>query len=104
MITENSFFCAIDKRNKCNAIRDRKNFITTFSPYKIYQYSDSLLKHLPNDLLKKIENLLLYSKGPVYYNGTSLDKRIHNGDTSGFTTTGLNAVQLAILKKTMQTI
>ena len=37
-----------------------KELIPTFSPYEIYQYSDSMLKHLPKDTLKKIEKTLLY--------------------------------------------
>ena len=72
-----------------------KELIPTFSPYEIYQYSDSTLKHLTADSLKKFEKALLYNKEPVCYNSTSIDRRIHNGDTSGFTTTGFTATQLA---------
>ena len=58
-----------------------------------------MLKHLPADSLKKLEKTLLYSKKPVYYNSTSTDRRIHNDDTSGFTTRRFTATQLPTLKK-----
>ena len=32
-----------------------KQLIPTFSPDEIYQYSDSVLKHLPEKLFKKIK-------------------------------------------------
>ena len=32
-----------------------KQLMPTFSPYKIYQYSDVTLKHLPEKALKKLE-------------------------------------------------
>ena len=34
----------------------------TFSPYEIYQYSDAMLKHLPEKALKKLQNTMLYRK------------------------------------------
>ena len=38
-----------------------------------------MLKHLRKDALTKIEKTLLYSKKPVYFNETSLNRRVHNG-------------------------
>ena len=35
------------------------------SQQEIYQYSNSMLKHVPKDALKMIQNDLLYSKNPV---------------------------------------
>ena len=55
-----------------------KEFISTFSPYEVYQYSDSMLKHLPKYALETIENTLLYSKKAIHYNKTSPDRRVHN--------------------------
>ena len=55
-----------------------KEFISTFSPYEVYQYSDSMLKHLPKYALVTIENKLLYSKKAIHYNKTSPDRRVHN--------------------------
>ena len=77
--------------------RSNKELILMFSPYEIYQYSNSMLKHLPKDALKKLEKTLLYSKQAVYFNQTTIGRRIHNG--SGFTTTGLNATEIATAKK-----
>ena len=99
LITVNNFFTQLIKEISIAKYGRDKELIPTFSPYEIYQYSDSMLKHLPADSLKKLEKTLLYSKEPVYYNSTSIDRRIHNGDTSGFTMTGFTATQLAMLKK-----
>ena len=52
-------------------------------------------KHVPKDSLKKIEKTLLYSKEPVYFNKTIIDRRIH--DESGAGTTG-TAAQIAARK------
>ena len=61
-----------------------------------------MLKHLPKDALKNLEKTLLYSKQVIYFNQTTIDRRIHDG--SGFTTTGLNATQIAAAKKITQKI
>ena len=37
-----------------------------------------MLKHLPKDSLKKSEKTVPYSKQPVYYNKTTIDRRTHN--------------------------
>ena len=63
----------------------------------MYQYTDSMLKHLPEKALKTIEKTHLYSKKPVYYNNVSIDWRIHNDD--GIVTTGLTTDQIATRKK-----
>ena len=63
----------------------------TFSPYEIYQYSDSMLKNLPNNSFKKIEKIMLYSKQSIYFNKTSLEQRTHNSNTaSGITDLNIN--------------
>ena len=53
-----------------------------FSPYEFYQHCDSMLKHLPKDTLKKIEKTMLYSEQAVYFNKTTIDRRIHNSNTA----------------------
>ena len=63
-----------------------KELIPTFSPYEIYQYSDAMLKYLPKDALKKIEEELLYSNKPVYFNYVNMKRRNHTD--VGLTTTG----------------
>ena len=74
-----------------------KELILTCSLYEIYQYANSMLKHLPKDALKTIEKTHLYSKEAVYYNDINIDRRNHNG--GGLTTTGMNATEIATLKK-----
>ena len=67
-----------------------KQLITTFSPYEIYQYSHSMLKHLPKGFLKKFEKTMLYSKKPVYFNKTTIDRRMSNGSGGGKATSKAN--------------
>ena len=99
LITVNNFFTHLIKEISITKYGSDKELTPTFSPCEIYQYSDSMLKHLPADSLKKLEKTVLYSREPVYYNSTLIDRRIYNGDTSGFTTTGFTATQIAMLKK-----
>ena len=54
----------------------------TFSSFEIYHYSDSMLKNLPKNGLKKIEKTMLYSKKPVYFNRTTLEERTFNSTTA----------------------
>ena len=70
-----------------------KELKPTFFPYEIYHYFDAILKHLPKDVLKTIEKAHLYSKEAAYYNAINIDRINHNG--GGFTTTGMNATQIA---------
>ena len=50
----------------------------TFSTYEIYQYSDTILKHIPEKALKKLQNELLYGKKKVSYNKTMIERRKYN--------------------------
>ena len=70
-----------------------KELKPTFFPYEIYHYFNAILKHLPKDVLKTIEKTHFYSKEAVYYNAINIDRINHNG--GGFTTTGMNATQIA---------
>ena len=72
-------FCHLVKEISVTKYRSDKDLISTFSPYKVYQYSDSMLNHFPKDTLAKIEKTLFYSKKAVYFNKTSLGRRVHNG-------------------------
>ena len=60
LITVNIFFAHPMKEISITKYGSDKELIPTFSPYEIYQYSDSMLKHLPKDTLNKIEKTLLY--------------------------------------------
>ena len=70
-----------------------KELVPTFSPCKIYQYSEAMLKHLPADALKTIKKALLCSKNAVYYNAVKIKTRIYNG--AGINTTEMNATQIS---------
>ena len=74
------FFAHLVKEISVTKYRSDKELIPAFTPYEVYQYSDSILKHLPKDALAKIKKTLLYSKKKqIYYNKTSLDRRVHSG-------------------------
>ena len=53
LITVNNFFTHLIKEISITKYGSDKEIIPTFSPYEIYQYSDSMMKHLPKDSLKK---------------------------------------------------
>ena len=97
LITFNNFFAHLVKEISITKYGSDKELIPTFSPYEIYQYSDSMLKYLPKDALKAIEKTMLYSKEPVYFNNVNIGRRYHNG--GGLVTTGMNAGQIKTLKK-----
>ena len=59
LITVNNFFAHLIKEISVARYGNDKQLIPTFSPYEIYQYSDSMLKHLPKDSLKKLEKTML---------------------------------------------
>ena len=87
-----NFFAHLVKEISITKYGSDKELIPTFSPYEIYQYSDTKLKHLPKDAL-------LYSKEPVYYNDVNIDRRNHKED--GLNTATLTAAQIVTLKKIM---
>ena len=62
-----------------------KSLITTSTPQEIYQYSDAILKHLPKNALKRIQNELLYSKKLVIIMEGN-DKQIHTNDNKVYRT------------------
>ena len=97
LMTVNNFFAHFVKEVSVTKYGSDKELIPTFPTYEIYQYADPMLKHLPKDALKTIEKTLLYSKKSVYYNNVNIDRRNHNG--GGLTTTGMNATEIATLKK-----
>ena len=55
LITVNNLFAHLVKEISITKYGSNKELIPTFSPYEIYQYSDSILKHLPKDALKKLK-------------------------------------------------
>ena len=66
LITVNNIFAHWVKEISVTKYGSDKELPPTFSPWEIYQYSDSMLKHLPSDSIKTISKTLLYDKQPVY--------------------------------------
>ena len=56
LITVNNFFAHLIKEISITRYGYNKQLIPTFSPYRLYQYSDAILKHMPKDSLKMIKN------------------------------------------------
>lgn len=53
LITVNNFCAHLVKEISLTRYGHDKQLISTFSPYEIYQYSESMPKHLPKNSLKK---------------------------------------------------
>ena len=53
LITLNNFFTHLVKEISITRYGHDKQLVPTFLPYEIYQYSDSMLKHLPKNSFKK---------------------------------------------------
>ena len=73
LITVNNFFACFVKEINVTKYGSDKELTPTFSPKEI-----------------------VYSKEPVYFNMTTIDRRIHDG--SDFTITGLSNTQIATAK------
>ena len=54
MITVDNFFAHFVKEISIRKFGSDKELIPTFPPNEIYQYSDSMPKHLPGETLKTI--------------------------------------------------
>ena len=78
LITVNNFCAHLVKEISVTRYGHDKQLISTFSPYEIYQYSESMPKHLPKNSLKKNREKLLYSKQSVYFNKAMIDRRIND--------------------------
>ena len=67
LIPANKFFCHLIKEINIIKYRNDKQLMRTFSPYEIYQYYDTMLKHLSEKLLKNIQKTMLCSNKPVAF-------------------------------------
>ena len=65
MIALNNFFCHWIKEINITKHGSGKQLIPTSPFYEIYQYSYSMLKHLPEKSLKKLEKTMIYRKKTV---------------------------------------
>ena len=75
----NIFFLHWVKKINTLKYDTNQSLIPTTTTQEIYQYSDSMLKHLPKSALKMIQNDLLHSENPVIIVGGN-DSQIHNND------------------------
>ena len=62
LITVNNFFAHWIKEIDIKKLGDDQPILPTINTVEIYKYSDQILKHLPKNSLKLIENDLLFSK------------------------------------------
>ena len=56
LITVNTFLAYFIKEISITRYRNGNQLMPTFSPNEIYQYSDAMLKDLPEKSLKKLQN------------------------------------------------
>ena len=98
MITVNNFFAHWVKEVSITKYGSDKELPPTFTPWEVYQYSDTMLKHLPKDSLKTMQKHSLYSKEKVYYSSTGCDRRNFNGSVPTGTTTLTTAKKRHMLK------
>ena len=62
LITVNIFFAHWVKEISITKYGSDNELPPTFSPWEVYQYSDAMLKHLPKDSLKTIQNIYFILK------------------------------------------
>ena len=93
MITVNNFFAHWVTEISVTKYRSNKELPPTFSPWEVYQYSDSMLNYLPSDALKTISKTMLYDKTPVYFANVAYDRRNYNA--ANVNVTVLNAANAA---------
>ena len=93
MITVNNFFTHWVTEISVTKCRSNKELSPTFSPWEVYQYSDSMLNYLPSDALKTILKTMLYDKTPVYFANVAYDRRNYNATNVNVTI--LNAANAA---------
>ena len=76
LITVNDFFAHLIKEISIIRYRNNKQLIPIFSSYKIYQYSDSMLKHLPKLSIPSAPDAkTIFTKTPfIQYEQILLDK------------------------------
>ena len=76
LLTVNNFFAHWIKEISITKYGTNIELIPTATPREIYQYSDSMLKHLPKKSLDVIQYDLLYSQDPVVLT-SGMDRRLH---------------------------
>ena len=82
VITVNNFFPLWIKEIDIKRYGDDIPILPVTNTVDVYRYSDELLKYMPKDTLKAIENNLLYSKKKVVIYGNDNNNRAHHTTTN----------------------
>ena len=77
LITVNNFSAHLVKEVDIKRYGGDKSILPLTNMVHIYQYSDEILKHIPKDMLKTIQNDLLYSKKKVVIPGNNNRRAYH---------------------------
>ena len=86
----NNFFGHLIKEIGVTRYDNDKQLVPTFSLYETYQYSESMMKHLTKDSPQKLEKTVLSSEKPIYFNKTTIDRRINKESGGGNATSKAN--------------
>ena len=81
-IPVNNFFAHWIKEIDIKRYGDEMPILPLTNTIDIYRYSDELLKQMPKDALKTIQNYLLYSKEKVVIYGDNNDRRAYYTTTN----------------------
>ena len=81
LIPVNNFFCRWFTEIDIKRYPDDMKILPTDKTVEIYDYANAQLKYLPEDLVKKILKLLLYSNKPVYLDADT-DRRDNDNDSA----------------------
>ena len=77
LIKVNNFFAQWIKEIHIKRYGDDIPILVLTNTVDIYRYSDEILKHVPKDTLKTIQNDLLYSKKKIVIPGNNADRCAH---------------------------
>ena len=77
VITANNFFAHLIKETDFKRNGNDIPILPLTNMVDIYRYSDEMLKHMPEEALKTIENDLLYGKNKVRFYGNDNKRRAH---------------------------
>ena len=79
LTTVTNFFAHWIKEIDITKYGTNNSFLPTTTLQEIYKFSKSILKHLPKNAFKMIQNDFLYCKKDVIY-PTGQERRVHNSD------------------------
>ena len=79
MAPVNNFFAHWIEEIDITKYGTNKQLISASTPQEVYQYSDAVLKHLPDKNLKQIKKHFLFSEKEVIYTD-GVDRRPYNNN------------------------